>query len=94
MTYRYFPIDFSSYEDYVIYLKEKGFDRYEVSNFAKDGFKSRHNLNYWQRGEYIGFGVSASSFIKERRFTNTEKINVQPPASPEMPAFIPLHFLL
>ena len=57
------------------YLEENGFKRYEVSNFAKDGFKSRHNLNYWQRGEYIGFGVAASSFIKERRFTNTEKID-------------------
>lgn len=57
------------------YLEENGFNRYEVSNFAKDGFKSRHNLNYWNRGEYIGFGVSASSFIKERRFTNTEKID-------------------
>ena len=57
------------------YLKQNGFDRYEISNFAKDGKKSRHNLNYWQRGEYIGFGVSASSFIKERRFTNTEKID-------------------
>ncbi len=57
------------------YLENNGFSRYEVSNFAKEGFKSRHNLNYWQRGEYIGFGVSASSFIKERRFTNTEKID-------------------
>ena len=57
------------------YLREKGFFRYEVSNFAQDGFKSRHNLNYWNRGEYIGFGVAASSFIKERRFTNTEKID-------------------
>ncbi len=53
------------------YLKEKGFKRYEVSNFCKDGFYSRHNLNYWKRGEYIGFGVSASSFIENRRFTNT-----------------------
>lgn len=57
------------------YLEEKGFYRYEVSNFAKDGYKSKHNLNYWNRGEYIGFGVSASSFINERRFTNTEKID-------------------
>ena len=57
------------------YLEENGFYRYEVSNFAKEGFKSRHNLNYWNRGEYIGFGVSASSFIGERRFTNTEKID-------------------
>ena len=59
----------------VKYLAEKGFDRYEVSNFAKKGYFSRHNLNYWKRGEYIGFGVSASSFIGGRRFTNTERID-------------------
>ncbi len=57
------------------YLAKFGFYRYEVSNFAKEGYYSRHNLNYWKRGEYIGFGVSASSFIDERRFTNTEKID-------------------
>ena len=53
------------------YLEEKGFNRYEVSNFAKKGCESRHNLNYWRRGEYIGLGVAASSFIDGRRFTNT-----------------------
>lgn len=63
------------YEKAVAYLKEKGFNRYEVSNFCKDGFYSRHNLNYWRRGEYIGLGVSASSFINERRFTNTYSID-------------------
>lgn len=52
-------------------LKELGFVRYEVSNFCKKGKESRHNLNYWRRGEYIGFGVSASSHIKNVRFTNT-----------------------
>lgn len=52
-------------------LKDKGYERYEVSNFAFSGFESRHNLNYWRRGEYIGFGVSASSFLFGRRFTNT-----------------------
>ncbi|PWM71688.1 MAG: coproporphyrinogen III oxidase [Bacillota bacterium] len=52
------------------YLRERGFFRYEVSNFAKKGCESRHNYNYWKRGEYIGLGVSASSFIAERRFTN------------------------
>ena len=49
--------------------------RYEVSNFAKNGFESRHNLNYWRRGEYIGFGVAASSFLKGRRFTNTRDLD-------------------
>jgi oxygen-independent coproporphyrinogen-3 oxidase len=52
-------------------LEEKGYNRYEISNFAKDGFESKHNLNYWKRGEYIGFGVSASSFMRGKRFTNT-----------------------
>ena len=52
-------------------LKSLGFERYEVSNFCKKGKESRHNLNYWHRGEYIGFGVSASSCIKNVRFTNT-----------------------
>lgn len=59
------------YECGVKILKELGFNRYEVSNFCKKGKESRHNLNYWKRGEYIGFGVSASSHIKDVRFTNT-----------------------
>ena len=59
------------YEAGVKKLKELGFDRYEVSNFAKKGKESRHNMNYWQRGEYIGFGVAASSCINNIRFTNT-----------------------
>ncbi len=63
------------YELAVKHLKENGFNRYEVSNFCKEGFYSRHNLNYWKRGEYIGFGVAASSFIDGRRFTNVSKID-------------------
>lgn len=59
------------YEAGVKKLEEAGFIRYEVSNFCKKGKESRHNLNYWRRGEYIGFGVSASSHIKGVRFTNT-----------------------
>ena len=57
------------------YLAAGGFARYEVSNFAQKGKESRHNLNYWRRGEYIGFGVSASSFIGERRFTNSYSVD-------------------
>ena len=52
-------------------LKEKGYERYEVSNFCKKGFESKHNINYWRRGEYLGLGVSASSFMAGKRFTNT-----------------------
>lgn len=63
------------YEKITAYLKDKGFNRYEISNFSMDGFRSRHNMNYWERGEYIGVGVSASSFMAGRRFTNTFKID-------------------
>ena len=56
-------------------LSKLGFMRYEVSNFAKPGHRSRHNLNYWRRGEYIGFGVAASSFMNSRRFTNTRDLD-------------------
>ena len=56
-------------------LKEYGFYRYEVSNFARPGYESQHNLNYWRRGEYIGLGVAASSCINDRRFTNTSSID-------------------
>ena len=63
------------YEQTVAFLKEKGFNRYEVSNFAKIGFESKHNQNYWERGEYIGVGAAASSFIDGRRFTNTSKLD-------------------
>ena len=52
-------------------LEEEGFTRYEVSNFCKEGYESRHNLNYWKRGEYIGVGLSASSFMQGKRFVNT-----------------------
>ncbi len=63
------------YDELRGYLKQHGFDRYEVSNFAIPGYESKHNYNYWMRGEYIGFGVSASSFMDEERFTNTYSID-------------------
>lgn len=56
-------------------LAAHGYRRYEVSNFAQPGFESRHNRNYWRRGEYIGFGVAASSFMAGRRFTNTRDLD-------------------
>ena len=56
-------------------LKEKGYHRYEVSNFCRKGFESRHNLNYWRRGEYVGVGVSASSFMSGRRLLNTANLD-------------------
>ena len=53
-------------------LEKKGFARYEVSNFAKPGDESLHNMNYWNRGEYIGFGPGAHSYFAGRRFCAPE----------------------
>ncbi len=63
------------YDEVRAYLKGKGVNRYEVSNFCFDGYESKHNLNYWKRGEYIGVGVAAASFINGRRTTNTYSID-------------------
>lgn len=55
-------------------LNENGFEQYEISNFAKDGKVSKHNMAYWLGYDYRGFGVSASSFMENRRFKNTDSI--------------------
>ncbi len=52
------------------FLKENGFNHYEISNFALDGYECRHNLNYWRGGEYLGLGASAASHLKGKRFKN------------------------
>ena len=53
------------------FLAEKGYERYEVSNYARKGFECRHNLIYWQRGDYLGLGLGAASMVGDRRFSNT-----------------------
>ena len=50
-------------------LKEHGYAQYEISNFARRGLRSRHNLKYWTGGEYLGFGPAASSDFGGKRFT-------------------------
>lgn len=49
-------------------LDSLGYKQYEISNFAKQGYESRHNTNYWRCGEYIGIGPSAHSFFEGKRF--------------------------
>ena len=56
-------------------LRDFGFEWYEVSNFAVPGHECRHNLRYWRRGEYLGFGVSAHSFFNDERFAVTSDFN-------------------
>lgn len=55
-------------------LHENGYERYEISNYSKPGFESRHNSVYWERGNYYGFGVGASSFVENVRFKNNDNI--------------------
>jgi len=55
-------------------LKEVGYEQYEVSNFAKNGKESKHNLCYWNQEEYLGIGAGASSYINNKRYTNENKI--------------------
>ena len=53
-------------------LKEYGYARYEISNYAKEGYACKHNIGYWKRTEYLGIGLGASSLIQKQRFHNTE----------------------
>lgn len=50
------------------FLEENGMKQYEISNFARPGFESRHNLKYWRLDEYLGIGPAAHSFVNGRRF--------------------------
>ena len=58
------------YKQSIRTLKAAGYRHYEISNFARPGRESQHNLNYWENGEYLGIGAGASSFLNGRRFKN------------------------
>jgi oxygen-independent coproporphyrinogen-3 oxidase len=68
-------------------LPGMGFAQYEISNFATQGHRSRHNLKYWQRMPYLGFGLDAHSMLLRPggavRFANPDELNAYP-ASPEV----------
>ena len=55
-------------------LKENGYHRYEISNYAAEGFECMHNRVYWERGDYVGFGIGAASFVRNVRFSNIRDI--------------------
>lgn len=55
-------------------MAQYGYERYEISNYAKKGRASRHNTVYWTRGNYAGFGLGASSMVDNRRWKNTADI--------------------
>lgn len=62
------------YDFIVSFLEKNGFHRYEVSNFAKKNYQSRHNLIYWRNQEYYGIGVGASGYIDHIRYDHTKSV--------------------
>lgn len=60
------------------YIKNKlelsGYKHYEISNFTKEGYESKHNWNCWEQKQYVGFGVAAHSYLKDKRFSNIENL--------------------
>lgn len=66
--------DYMMYNYIVNYLSNKGFNHYEISNFALNNYESKHNLVYWNNEEYYGFGVGASGFYKNIRYDNTRSL--------------------
>ena len=67
-------IDEAMYDTMMEGLKELGFERYEISNFAKDNSYSRHNLKYWHYVDYLGFGAGAHSFYDGIRRSNNRNV--------------------
>ncbi len=68
-------LDYEMYKYICTKLKENGYNHYEISNFAKDGYESSHNLTYWNNEEYYGFGLGASGYVNGIRYDNTKNLN-------------------
>lgn len=68
-------LDYEMYELICNTLKDKGYNHYEISNFSKNGYESKHNLTYWNNNQYYGFGLGASGYVNNIRYDNTRNIN-------------------
>lgn len=68
-------IEYEMYKYIENKLTSKGYIHYEISNYAKEGYKSIHNINYWNNGCYYGFGLGSVSYIDNYRINNTRNIN-------------------
>jgi oxygen-independent coproporphyrinogen-3 oxidase len=62
------------YDHAINQLTGRGYEHYEISNFAMPGYRCIHNVNYWERGNYIGIGAGSHSFIDDTRSTNIKDI--------------------
>ena len=67
-------VDREIYDYTVKYLAENGYNHYEISNFAKHNKECKHNIKYWRRSEYIGFGAAAHSLYNNVRLENTANV--------------------
>ena len=68
-------LEYDMYDYIIDILEVNGYKQYEISNFAKKGKESKHNLKYWNNEEYYGFGLGASGFIDKIRYDNTKNFN-------------------
>lgn len=67
-------LDLNMYNYICKFLKKNHFEHYEISNFAKKTFRSKHNLKYWNNEEYYGFGLGASGYVEGIRYNNTRSL--------------------
>lgn len=67
--------EFAMYSTAIDLLAANGYKQYEISNFAREGFESRHNLKYWCCEEYLGFGPGAHSYFKDIRFSYKRSVS-------------------
>ena len=77
--------DRRTYHEICRVLREAGYEHYEISNFAKPGFRSRHNSLYWDMSDYIGVGLGASGFMDGRRYKNISDIEAYIEAFAKLP---------
>ena len=82
--------EFAMYTSAIEFLASRGYAQYEISNFARKGYKCIHNLKYWNCEEYLGFGVSAHSYFNGNRFAFIPDIMKYMPAIEDMASSIPI----
>lgn len=68
-------IDIVMYEYTINYLKSHGYNQYEISNYAKEGYECNHNILYWKCENYVGIGASASGFLNGTRYNNVSSLS-------------------
>ncbi len=68
-------IETNWYLDIQKFFNDNDYQQYEISNFAKPGYESKHNFAYWDQKEYYGFGLGASGYVNGVRYTNTKSLN-------------------